>query len=113
MDRKSNKIEITFRAGQTRSEGLRTLHGGAFGTFIVPSGSEAASRSIQVFAVEPPGTANPFPRTALLTTAKNLVSGSNAFNEFELTEVGAVGTVDFELNIAVTADTTIWLLWKN
>ncbi len=107
-----NTFPIVFKAGATESQTVQ-LDSGRSGTFIVPSGSEAIAKTIQFVAVDNPDSTNQYPATPLLATAKTLAAGANPLNTTEANAVGACQLTRFSLSSAVTAATTIWLLWKN
>lgn len=112
-ERYSNVIPITWNNGDTVSD-IANLTRGAFGTFIVPTGSAAVAKTLQFVATKnPQSRGQDFPDTDLLTTPKTLVAGANALNSDEISEVGAAQYVRFKLDTAVNADTVIYLLWKN
>lgn len=112
-ERYSNVIPITWQNGDTVSP-VANLSRGAFGTFIIPSGSAAAGKTIQFVATKNPQERSAeIPDTDLLSAAKSLSAGANALTSDEIREAGAAQYVKFKLNSAVNANTTIYLLWKN
>ena len=114
MSRDINPIVIKIAEGQTTSSDIYNLTRGCFGTIIVPVGSDADGKTLQLVATKnPQGRSAEIPDTDLLSTAKTINEGANAFTQDELTEVGAAQYVKFKLGSAASADVTLFLLWKD
>ena len=113
MDNRSARtFTVIFPAGATDSN-LIVLDLGYFGNFIVNTGSEAVAKTIQVVAVADDKMVTKHNDTTLLTTPKTLAAGANALSTTETNELAAAQLVRFRLSAAVTAATTIWLMWKS
>lgn len=111
--RHASAILITFLDGETDSNTVQ-LANGCFGTFIVPTGSDAIAKTLQAVAIaDEDQVSTPHPDTALLSTAKTLAAGANALSADEVREMGAARNVIFRLSAVVTEDTNIWLYWKD
>lgn len=107
--RSGHEIKFTFPASGTETDAIN-IEQGAFGTLIVPAGSELIGKTLQFVAV--PQTAGKFAETALLTTAKTLAAGANPLTTDEIREVGAVSNCRLRINSSVTAAASLVLLWK-
>lgn len=107
--RESQEIVIDFANAATLSK-VHRLARGAAGTILVPAGSDAIGKTLQVVATTDTGI---FEDTDLLSTAKTLAAGANAFTADELLEMAAANDVKFKLNSAVSEATRIVLLWKS
>lgn len=102
---------ITIPSGGTTS-GRIDLREGAVGMFIIPTGSDAIGKTLQIVATQGDDYI-PFPDTDLLETPKSIAAaGALAFTETEIARVAAVGYAKIKLNTAVSENTKFWLLWK-
>ena len=115
--RRWQQIIFNFADAATLSD-VKFLGDGAFGTLFVPSGlngktlqmlTEISGSEYSVGITTP---AN-FDGVALLSTAKTLATGKNAFDSTELTEVGAAGPVRLSLSSAVSGAQQAVLWWKS
>lgn len=106
LDRIQSEHVFTW-ASSTDSNEIE-LGGGAFGTLIVPTGSDLIGETLNFVAVS---AGSNFTSVALLATGKTLVAGANALTAAELAEVGAVGRCLLRIGTSVTATAT--LLWKS
>ena len=113
MDKRSSRtFTIVFPAGATDSN-MISIELGYYGNFLVNTGSEAVAKTIQVIAVADDRMVTKHNDTTLLTTPKTLAAGANALSTTETNELAAACCVKFRLSAAVTAATTIWLMWKS
>jgi hypothetical protein len=112
---------LQWRTGETHSNVL-LIGGGAFGTLLVPAALDGASLQVHTELESNIGgldltaeLSNPadFTDVALLSSAKVLATGANAFSSDELTQVGAAGPVRFVLGAAPAQDVQAVLLWKD
>jgi hypothetical protein len=115
-ERTHNLHRIEFAAGSDTSQ-VVDLRSGAIGSFIIPTGSEVITKTIQFMATEGeafrPPTSKVMPDTAMLATPKTLAAGCNPLTSAEIAEIGSVGYAKLKLNSTVTATTVIFLMWKS
>ena len=109
-------VRIEFPSGSALSHVI-DLKDGAFGTFIIPTGSPVVGKTIQFVAVESedmPPAGKILPDTDLLSSPKSIAAaGASALTSTEVNQVGAAGKVRFKLDSAVGSAATIFLLWKS
>lgn len=105
-ERKQREHEFTWSGGTDSNE--VELGSGAWGTLLVPTGSELIGRTLQFVAVSSLGLYQPTP---LLATAKTLVVGANPLTQEEGAAVGGVGRCLLRLNSNTTGRAV--LLWKD
>lgn len=105
------ELEFTFLNGATLSDAKNACMG-AFGTVIVPSGSDLIGKELQFVAHSPKSL---YADTELLSDANvmTLVAGANALNASQIAEVGGVGYLKLSVDSAVSEDSTCVLLWKS
>jgi hypothetical protein len=115
-ERTHQVIPISFKSGELLS-GRIDLRSGAFGTFLIPSGSPVIGKTIQIVAVagDPPlSISNLLPETDLLTTPKSVsAAGAVSLTSSEIAQVAAVGHAKIKLSGTVNADCVIFLMWKS
>lgn len=95
--------------GQAVSRGSRSLATGAFGTLLVPAGSDLIGKAMNVVAHSPDGR---YADTGLLATPKVLAVGPNHFTHAEIAEIGAVRNARISVSAPVTGEQSAVLLWK-
>jgi len=105
------ELVFTFLDGATLSDAKLACMG-AFGTVIVPSGSDLIGKELQFVAHSPKAT---YADTDLLSSGNviTLVAGSNPLNAAQIAEVGGVNFLKLKVNSAVDADSECVLLWKS
>lgn len=112
MNRASAELVFTFPDGETDSVEIIRVERGAFGTILVPAGSDLIGKSLNFMAISSKSPAA-FVPTALLGTAKELAAGANPLTTDEILAVGAVHTLRLSLDAAVDGDSALVLLWKS
>jgi hypothetical protein len=105
MDRTQREHLFIWTGGTDSNE--MELGGGAWGTLLVPSGSDLIGETVQFMAVSSLGLFQP---TALLTEPKLLAAGANPLTCEEQREAGSVGRCFLRCSSSST-DTAV-LLWK-
>ena len=104
------EIPFLFPDGETETDAIN-IEQGCFGTLIVPTGSDLIGKDLQFVAV--PKTAGKFAETALLSTPITLVAGANPLSADAIREVGAIQLCRLSVDIAVSGDCDLVLLWKS
>ena len=107
VGRSKESLTVSWADGATDSTALNLKHG-CFGTLLVPSGLNG--KTLQVRSSE---TAYNSATYNLLTTAKTLATGKNAFSADEIRDIGAASGVVFVLSSAVSGAQTARLLWSS
>ena len=107
-------------AANSDTSGVVMLAGGAFGTLLVPAELDGLTLQVETYIPDNgyyKGLASPtaFSGISLLSAAKTLATGANAFTADEIREIGAAGPVRFVLSAAPSASVavTAMLLWKD
>lgn len=105
------ELEFVFANGATKSN-ARNASAGAFGTLIIPVGSDLIGKELQFVAHSPKGM---YSDTNLFTSENviTLVVGSNPLSTEQIAEVGSVANLKLSVNSAVSGDQTCVLLWKS
>lgn len=107
------ELKFTFFEGETLSDAKNACMG-AFGTVIVPTGSDLIGKELQFVAHSPKSPAL-YDDTELLSVANviTLVAGSNPLDASQIAEVGGVAHLKLSVDSAVSEDSTCVLLWKS
>jgi hypothetical protein len=109
--RVAREIAVLFEDGETDSQGI-DLRGGAFGTIIVPAGSNLIGKDLQFVAVSQSDPAA-FAATELFATPITLAAGANALTVDQIRECGAASVCLLQVDSAVSGDCPCVLLWKS
>ena len=104
------EIKFTFLDGETETDAVN-IEQGAWGTILVPTGSDLIGKTLQFVAV-PQADPTKFAETGLLSTPKALAAGANPLTTDEIREVGAISNCRLQVNSAVSGDASLVLLWK-
>lgn len=106
-------LELTFTIPDAATDSNeRNIEQGAFGTIIIPAGSDLIGKTMQMVAVSQKDPAN-FAPVALWSTPITLVAGANALSEDHIREGGGASRVLFRASAAVSGDSSFTLLWKS
>lgn len=105
----AEEFVFNWADGQTLSE-AHLVTGGAFGTVIVPAGSDLIGKALQFVAHSPSGK---YSDADLLSTPLTLVAGSNPLIGDAIAEAGAVGHLKLKVDSAVSGAQSAVLLWKS
>lgn len=108
--RSAFEFQISIANGQTESDVI-DLGPGAFGTFIVPTGSALIGKELQILAVSRFAPAR-FAPVPLFSTPITLAAGANAMSTDQIREAGCVSRCRVKVNSAVDADSVLAFLYK-
>ncbi len=107
MFRRVNEIGLSFPNGTASSQEVN-LTDGAFGTIIVPTGSDLIGKTWNIYATSPN-----FADVKLMANDKTFAAGANSLNAGEIAECGAARTVKIKVGSNVSGAQTAYLLWKS
>ena len=109
-EREVTEFCFMFADGGTVSTNILRAGPGAFGSIIVPTGSNLIGKTVQFVAHSPSGL---YADTDMLSTPKTLAAGSNPLSAAEIAEVGAINHLKLKVNSAVSGAVQCVLLWKS
>lgn len=121
QQRDSEHIVLKWAANATTSN-VVALNSGCFGTLIVPSSMNALTLQVVTELAGKIGgedltsyftTPSDFTGVNLLSTAKTLATGANAFTTDELRQIGGVTYVRFVLSASSVSAREALLYWKS